>query len=206
MSCSVTRIIQIFSASDPGEMLTEAVLRNDAWLPCFLADSNIIPAGPAPYHSGSVLAHTARCMSDVAGDPLAVWMSMVHDAGKLTTPKALWPHHYGHELRGASLAAEWARILKLPEEYKLAGTLSALLHMRAGRYARLRTGKKYDLLCTVAASGFFESFWKVVDADTKSSISERAMADWKRVNVLPCDGMTPERERQRAIAILTSRA
>ncbi|WP_165175738.1 hypothetical protein [Desulfovibrio sp. ZJ369] len=186
----------------PGAALLAAVRRREAWLPPFLADADTIPAGPAPYHSGSVLAHTARCMDAVAGDALAVWMALGHDAGKLTTPRALWPHHYGHESRGRRLVAVWARHLGLSDKYTRAGILAARLHMKAGRYARLRPGKKFDLLHEVAASGFFVAFWKVVDADTKSSISETAWRDWQQIRTIPNDTRMEEKTRQKGIALL----
>lgn len=206
MNSGVNPLRQMLRTDAPGATLAEAVRRREAWLPCFLADADAIPAGPRPFHSGSVLAHTARCMDAVAGDALAVWMALVHDAGKLTTPAALWPHHYGHELRGRRLAAVWARQLGLPDDYARAGALAALLHMKAGRYARLRPGKKYDLLSTVDASGFAEPFWKVVDADTKSDISAAARRDRQRLRSLPCQGMTPEKARQTGITLLSGQS
>lgn len=198
-----TPIWSVLKSETPGTALTSAIERQEPWLPCFLAQADCIPAGPIPYHMGSVLAHTVRCMDAVAGDTLAVWMALVHDAGKLTTPSTLWPHHYGHESRGKRLVPVWTRHLGLSDDYTRAGILSARLHMKAGRYNRLRPGKKFDLLHEVAASGFFVPFWKVVDADTKSSISESAKRDWQRICTIPykyCFG--EERMRQQGIAML----
>lgn len=198
-----TPIWSILQSGAPGAALASAVHQQESWLPCFLTLADRIPAGPIPYHTGSVLAHTARCMDAVAGDTLAVWMALVHDAGKLTTPATLWPHHYGHESRGKRLVPVWTQHLGLSDDYTRAGILSARLHMKAGRYHRLRPGKKFDLLHEVAASGFFVPFWKVVDADTKSSISESAKRDWQRICTIPykyCFG--EERVRQQGIATL----
>ena len=200
---AVSDLHLLLHAASPGDLLTNAVRQKAPWLPCFLAEADDVPAGPRPYHSGSVLAHTARCMNQVAGDALAVWMAMVHDAGKLSTPIAMWPHHYGHEDRGATLADIWAKELGLSQAYARAGHIAALLHMKAGRYSRLRPGKKYDLLHSVAESGFFRVFWLVVDADTKSDISATATADWQRVSALPEEDVEPEISRQRRIALLT---
>lgn len=196
-----TPIWRLLQGTAPGAALLPAVRKREAWLPCFLAEADAVPAGPRPYHNGSVLAHTARCMNAVAGDAVAVWMALAHDAGKLTTPRALWPHHYGHEARGKQLATVWARQLGLPDMYARAGALAALLHMKAGRYELLRPGKKFDLLHTLAASGFFTPFWKVVDADTGSTVSEAAKRDWQRIRVLPYDG-THEKTRQMGILML----
>ena len=55
-------------------------------------------------------------MDAVAGDGLAVWMALAHDAGKLTPPRVLWPHHYGREERGEVLARQWTARLHLPDD------------------------------------------------------------------------------------------
>lgn len=193
---------RVLRAAAPGSTLAAAVRKQEAWLPRFLGYADTIPAGPRPYHEGSVLAHTARCMDAVAGDALATWMALTHDAGKLTTPRVLWPHHYGHESRGKRLAVVWARQLGLPEEYLRAGVLAAGLHMKAGRYGQLRPGKKFALLQEVAASGFFTPFWKVVDADIRSAVSETAAHDWRRIRALDEPGANEEKRRQEAIALL----
>lgn len=200
-SARETPIWQLLQGTAPGTALLPAVRKREAWLPCFLAEADTVPAGPRPYHNGSVLAHTARCMDAVAGDAVAVWMALVHDAGKLTTPHALWPHHYGHEARGKQLASVWARQLGLPDMYARVGALAALLHMKAGRYELLRPGKKFDLLHTLVASGFFTPFWKMVDADTRSAVSKAATLDWQRICLLSYDG-THEKTRQIGISML----
>lgn len=140
-----------------------------------------ISAGPWPWHSGSLMKHMKRCMNAVAGDPLAVWLAMTHDSGKLTTPQILLPHHYGHEKRGEILARIWAEQLELPPEYAGAGCLAARWHMRAGRYRIIRPGKKRMLLATFPPFSSGKSFWKMVDADTKSDISRDAETDWLKL-------------------------
>lgn len=196
----------LLRAEHPGRMLCES-LRAGSWprLP-FLGDAAHIPAGPYPYHTGSVLAHLTRCMDAVAGDPLAVWMAFVHDAGKLTTPRALLPHHYGHELRGARLASAWAEQLRLPESWRDAGCLAARLHMKAGRYAQLRAGTRYDLLQALAQTPFAASFWRLVDADTNRPAGRRAQQDWAAIQALPTAGLSAEQIRQQGIRRLCQEA
>lgn len=170
--------VQLLESPYPGEELK-------AWkqpFPTFWETAASVSAGPRPWHSGSVLEHIARCMNAVAGDPLAVWMAFVHDAGKLTTPAVLLPHHYGHEQRGAILAPLWAKQLGLAPSYALAGELAARWHMRAGRYPILRPGKKRQLLETFPPLGAGKSFWALVDADTRSNISSLALEDWRKAS------------------------
>lgn len=165
--------MQLLRSQRPGDALRE-------WkgpLPLFFDTADSISAGPRPWHTGSVLNHLARCMNETAGDPLAVWMAFTHDAGKLTTPACLLPHHYGHEFRGEILAPIWAAQLGLDSAYAEAGRLAARWHMRASRYAVLRPGKKRQLLETFPPTGTGAPFWKMVDADCRYPVSELALAD-----------------------------
>lgn len=132
----------------------------------------------------------ARCMNETAGDALAVWMSFSHDAGKLNTPAALWPHHYNHESRGEAIVPIWVERLGLDPEFKDAGVLAAKAHMRAGFYARMKPGKKLTFLEEVGDSPWAEPFWKLVDADSKSRLGDALRAQWRQV----------ERERRNGIS------
>lgn len=195
---------RLLCAAQPGDLLRRLLLAGQGPRLTFLADAPRIPAGPLPYHAGSVLDHLARCMNAVAGNPPAVWMALTHDAGKLTTPAALWPHHYGHELRGVRLAAVWAAQLQLPPAWRQAGCMTARLHMKAGRYSELRAATRYDLLRELAASPCASAFWQVVDADSRQAVSVQARRDWHRICELPLEGLSEERARQLAISCLTA--
>lgn len=133
-----------------------------------------IPAGPAPWHKNSVWEHTLRLMNVLTGDALAVWMALCHDLGKIGTDPALLPHHYGHEMRGVSLARDLARRLRLPALYGKAGALAAAEHMKAGIFLSLRPGTRRDLLWRVHSSGLGKSFWRLVDADSGTRLSATA--------------------------------
>lgn len=141
-----------------------------------LARAATIPSGPRPWHSNSVLGHSLRIMDLVAGDPVAVWMALCHDLGKIQTDAALLPHHYGHEQRGIALASGLARRLRMPGRLVKAGALAAAEHMKGGIYADLRPGTRRDLLWSVHAAGFDHSFWRLVDADRGSAVSAIALA------------------------------
>lgn len=142
-----------------------------------LCHCDSIPAGPVPWHTGSVLAHTGRVMDACAGDSLAVWMALCHDVGKMCTPPDQWPHHYQHEKLGQEHALHLGQRLALPKKYIRAGELAARLHMKAGMYECLRTGTRRDLLWQVHCAGISHSFWRMVDADSKKQHSLQALAD-----------------------------
>lgn len=181
-------IMDILTDLKPGD----ALRANRSVWPVYLNLGEELSAGPAPFHSGSVLDHLCRCMNETAGDPLAVWMAMTHDAGKLTTPLGMLPHHYGHELRGEKMAGIWAAQLGLGREYVAAGKICARHHMRAGRYLGMRPGKQYKLLSLINGRPEAASFWKVIDADTKSSISALASRDWELVERARDRGLSEE--------------
>ena len=193
---------RLLEQPQPGAELRRLLTAGQGPRLVFLDDAPHIPAGPPPWHGGSVLDHLCRCMNAVAGDPLAVWMALAHDAGKLTTPRALWPHHYGHEIRGEALVRQWTLQLRLPAAWRDAGCLAVRLHMKAGRYFHLRPATRYDLLRELASCPFLDAFWRVIDADAHRPVSARARADWQRVTSLSTRGLKPEQVRQQAIQTL----
>ncbi len=144
-----------------------------------LAQAGDIPAGPAPYHSGSVLEHLMDVMDASAGDPLRVWMALCHDLGKLFTDSAKLPHHYGHEQRGVEPAGQMALRLAMPSRYVSAGMLASQLHMKAGIYETLRAGTRCDLLMQVHNAGLDSPFWALAEADSGRTLRPMVREDLK---------------------------
>lgn len=185
-------IVDILHSAQPGNALKK---HPQIW-PLYLDLGTKLSAGPAPFHHGSILDHLCRCMNECAGDPLAVWMALAHDAGKCTTPLAMLPHHYGHEFRGALLARIWADQLKLNDTYAEAGAKAAFLHMRAARYLKMRPGKQYALLNKVNNLPYAQPFWKVVDADSRSRLSQLSLYDWQLLQKAKNDGLSEQNQIQ----------
>lgn len=142
-----------------------------------LQNADTIPAGPPQYHRGTVFEHISRVMDTVSGDPLAVWMALCHDLGKISTPSEILPHHYGHEKRGMQHAKELAARLALPTRYSMAGALAAREHMKGGTYPELRISTRRDLLISIHNAGFDKPFWQVVNADSQQDIATRAQQE-----------------------------
>ena len=63
------------------------------------------PEGDAWQHTLLVVDRAASKTANVA----ARFAALVHDLGKGMTPKAMEPHHYGHEQRGLEQLAAWDR-------------------------------------------------------------------------------------------------
>ncbi|PKO80532.1 MAG: multifunctional CCA addition/repair protein [Betaproteobacteria bacterium HGW-Betaproteobacteria-13] len=74
------------------------------------------------------------------GHPLAVrWACLLHDLGKGTTPEAILPHHYGHEMRGEHMARAVSERLKAPTECRDLAVMVAREHGILGQIDILRT-------------------------------------------------------------------
>ncbi len=174
--CAETR--KALAAPRPGRFL-DLLHQGNCLSPWFeeLASADAIPAGPPEYHDKSVLGHIRRVMDKLAGDDPAVWMGLCHDLGKTLTPESEWPHHHGHDTRGATLAARLGGRLGLPNRYIKAGELAAALHMKAARYEELRTGSKVDLLMTLHAHNLRERLFKLVAADHDHDYLEQSRRD-----------------------------
>jgi tRNA nucleotidyltransferase (CCA-adding enzyme) len=50
--------------------------------------------------------------------PTVRFAALVHDLGKGITPRELWPHHYGHEIKGLPLLTALCQRLRVPNEYR----------------------------------------------------------------------------------------
>jgi len=85
------------------------------------------PEGDAWQHTLLVVDRAASKTANVA----ARFAALVHDLGKGTTPKAMEPHHYGHEQRGLEQLAAWDRRVTLPKDWLRAGHFLIEQHMRA---------------------------------------------------------------------------
>ncbi len=159
-------LLRALSCPAPSRFL-RALLEGECLSPWFeeLAPAADIPAGPAPWHDNSVLEHTLEVMDRCAGVPLAVWMALCHDLGKIRTEAALLPHHYGHERKGAELARTLGTRLRLPSKYTRAGVTGAVLHMKGGMYGSLRAGTRRDLVCQLNDARVFREFWILAGAD-----------------------------------------
>ena len=65
-----------------------------------LTKAEHIPAGPPLFHTGSVLSHMAEVMDRLAPAPLAAYMGLCHDLGKMRTDPAAWPAPHGPRTYG----------------------------------------------------------------------------------------------------------
>jgi tRNA nucleotidyltransferase (CCA-adding enzyme) len=170
--------LKAFAAARPGRFLK--LLDSGRCLsPWFeeLGHARDIPAGPKPFHHGPVLEHLCEVMDRLSGNPLRVYMGMVHDLGKTGTDPGRWPRHHGHERIGEELARRLGTRLGLPLRYIRAGAIAARHHMAGGVYSALRPGTKVDLLSTLSGADILEEFCAVIRADNGDDFLEQAKQD-----------------------------
>lgn len=180
-------LVKALSAPRPGNFLRALGHANSLgyWF-AELDGALDIPAGPPAYHSSDVLGHITRIMDASAAEldkwlvgkdgltpekirelrALTVWMALCHDLGKVSTPEDILPHHYQHELRGTHAANALARRLKLSNRLRMAGAISAKLHMKAGIYQRLRPSTRVDLLMDAWTKKLLVPLFLVAQADS----------------------------------------
>ena len=119
--------------------------------------------------------------------PLSVrWACLVHDLGKGSTPRALWPRHHGHEGRSAKLAASVAERLRVPADCReladvvarehghihASGTLGAAALLRLfERCDALRRPARFDAVLQACAC----------DARGRAGLQERPYAPAARL-------------------------
>ena len=89
---------------------------------------------------------------------------LLHDVGKGRTPPELWPHHYGHEARGAALIPSICARLRTPVECRELAVLTAREHGLIPRGPRLRPATRVRVLERCDALRRPERFLQLLDA------------------------------------------
>lgn len=96
--------------------------------------------------------------------------ALTHDLGKGTTPKAVLPHHYDHEIRGYYLVKELADRYRIPNEFRQLGELMAKYHTHCHRAFELRPKtllKTLNALDAFRRPERFAQFLLACEADSK---------------------------------------
>lgn len=131
----------------------------------------VIPAGPRPWHTGSILEHILTVMRATTRyapqehAQMAAYMALMHDIGKIHSDPAALPKHHGHDRKGEPIASDIAARLMLSEPFKAAAGIAARWHMIAARYDILRPGTKVDLLMKLHRHNLTQPFFAMVRAD-----------------------------------------
>jgi tRNA nucleotidyltransferase (CCA-adding enzyme) len=89
--------------------------------------------------------------AELSPDPVVRFAALVHDLGKGTTPRELWPKHTGHEERGVVLIQRLCARLRVPTEYRELAAHVSRQHANVHRFAELRPSTVVGLLEQVDA-------------------------------------------------------
>lgn len=76
---------------------------------------------------------------------------LLHDVGKIKTPPAIWPSHYGHDIRGAELIKQISNRLKVPTKYKNMALFGCKHHMMVRNVPKMDLDILYDFVSEISS-------------------------------------------------------
>ena len=89
---------------------------------------------PSKYHpEGDSYNHTMIAVDNstkLTNDLEIRYAVLVHDLGKGLTPKEMYPHHHGHDIRGIEPVRNLSNRIGVPIVWKKAGIVSTKEHMK----------------------------------------------------------------------------
>ena len=126
-------------------------------------------------HVMLVLDQAARLSEDAR----VRFATLVHDLGKGTTPQEQWPHHHGHEERGAEIILAFCQRYRIPNDYRDLAVLVARYHSHCHRALELRPATLLTALEALDAfrrPERFEQFLTACEADARgrTGLEDRA--------------------------------
>lgn len=96
--------------------------------------------------------------------------ALMHDLGKGTTPMDLLPKHVGHEQRSANLLKEVCKRLRVPNDCKELGVMTARFHGKLHQALQMRHATLLEFLVELDAirqPERFRDFLKACEADSR---------------------------------------
>lgn len=96
--------------------------------------------------------------------------ALMHDLGKGTTPRDLLPKHVGHEQRSANLLKEVCKRLRVPNDCKELGVMTARFHGKLHQALQMRHATLLEFLVELDAirqPERFRDFLKACEADSR---------------------------------------
>ncbi|MDP1774358.1 MAG: multifunctional CCA addition/repair protein [Methylobacter sp.] len=98
--------------------------------------------------------HVMLCLEQAAllsSSPEVRFAALVHDLGKGISPKANWPHHYGHETQGLPILEQMCERLRVPNSFKALASQVMQYHTHCHRAFELRATTITDMLAALGA-------------------------------------------------------
>ena len=120
------------------------------------------PEGDAYNHTMLVLDYVSQNTKDLS----IRFSALVHDLGKGLTPKEEYPHHYGHEDKGVTLAQTLGNRIGAKNEWIKAGKVACREHMRGGIFYKMKPSTKVDFIERVSKTKLgLDGLQLIVNAD-----------------------------------------
>jgi len=138
-------LLKAFREPHPEEFIRTLVLVPRACEVFFpeLLQAQEVPAGPLEHHpEGSLFSHVMQVVAKCTTAE-GRFAALMHDMGKLLTPKEEWPRHHGHDSLGGPLVKGICQRLKVPAHLRDCAVFVCEEHMKAA--GSLRNGKLIDL-------------------------------------------------------------
>lgn len=82
--------------------------------------------------------------------PKAKFALLLHDVGKIHTPKDVLPSHIGHDKNGIDIINNICKRLVVPNEYKKMALLVCKNHMKFALLPQMRISKKIDIISDIS--------------------------------------------------------
>ncbi len=125
---------------------------------------------PVAFHpEGDAFEHSMLILEEVAKKTERIevrFSALVHDIGKGATRLDLLPHHYGHEVVGREILADWNKRMQLPKIWLQCANVVISEHMRAPRLKKV--SKIIDLFLLLDKNPLrVEGFNLIIEADHK---------------------------------------
>jgi tRNA nucleotidyltransferase (CCA-adding enzyme) len=98
--------------------------------------------------------HVMLCLEQAAllsSSPEVRFAALVHDLGKGISPKANWPHHYGHEAHGLPILEQMCERLRVPNSFKALALQVMQYHTHCHRAFELRASTITEMLTALGA-------------------------------------------------------
>lgn len=117
-------------------------------------------------HTMMVLDQATR----ISPDARVRFAALLHDVGKGATPKEEWPHHIGHEERGADMVKAICARFKAPNDYRDLAVLAAKYHGDCHRAGELRPAtllEKLEALDAFRRPERLDQFLLACEADAR---------------------------------------
>lgn len=107
-----------------------------------------VPQSPKHHPEIDTGVHTMLALDQathISDDPEIRFATVMHDIGKAQTPRQEWPHHKGHEQRGAELMEGIRARIPMPKEYFRLAQMTCALHTLCHRVYALSSKEVLDL-------------------------------------------------------------